>query len=257
MLNSKNYLIFNSVELVCRIRYEKDNSMGCGKDWKLTSIHTVVANESNILSLSNKLFKEFMTQKSHECRQRNMKGQLPLHILLSNQKCGRDTSLEDHMSSDIFHDDKNILSHKGSAMKHLLNEFPESASIPDSSRILPLFLGIQAGISWYQGINTIIEKAPQTLAVQHPYCKLYPFMFAASIKGSRSDLTTIFCLLQERPDLCKIYHYSRSRKRIVNDQMRPIQWKRKDCEKLNTTNHRKMRKGNLHSYSQVSILENL
>ena len=84
MSNSKNYLIFNSVELVCRIRYEKDNSMDCDKDWKLTSIHTVVANESNILSLSNELFKEFMTQKSHECRQRNMKGQLPLHILLSN-----------------------------------------------------------------------------------------------------------------------------------------------------------------------------
>lgn len=74
---------------------------------------------------------------------------------------------------------------------------------------LPLFLALDSGVEWEEGVNALVEKHPRSIAMRDPVTGLFPFMLAAASSSRTNEqdetksLSTIFQLLQKDPTVLR------------------------------------------------------
>lgn len=102
----------------------------------------------------------------------------------------------------------------------LLAEHPAAAEVPDYSGRLPVFIALESGLVWEEGIDRLIALAPKSLVLRDPVTRLPAFLLAAtgserrvrrfvedksssadheSYAGDARSLSTIFSLLRADP----------------------------------------------------------
>lgn len=100
----------------------------------------------------------------------------------------------------------------------ILRENPSQAMQKDftSHGRYPIHVGLDSGISLYEGVETLIRIFPSSLAVRDPESGLFPFALAATPRKSSKNplsnnedvmnhnLTTIYWLLREDPSVIKM-----------------------------------------------------
>ncbi len=90
----------------------------------------------------------------------------------------------------------------------LLRRCNRACSLLDDKGYLPLQAAIQAGHQWHTVLKPMLDAEPQALRTREPG-GLYPFMFAAANKGTKSKmqdlqtLTSVYELLRADPAACR------------------------------------------------------
>ena len=92
-----------------------------------------------------------------------------------------------------------------SSIKLLLSLCPLAARMADIDGRSPLFLALESGKEWGEGIECLIQAAPEALKSRDTKYHLYPFMLAAV--GSRSSVDTVFQLLLTCPEVAVVHNH--------------------------------------------------
>jgi hypothetical protein len=97
----------------------------------------------------------------------------------------------------------------------LLAECPEAARIVDASGRLPIYIALESGITWDEGIQALFALEPKVIRNRDCVTSLYPFMLGAvgdgrwrpamtDVPEAREDqldrsLSTIYALFRADP----------------------------------------------------------
>lgn len=124
---------------------------------------------------------------------------LPLHIIVSRKQ------------------DKASTVCRSINIKSILDACPQQAKIIFRGGRLPLNVALEKGWGWYDGINNLVNAAPDALRTRDIRTHFYPFMIAAVGKkiichddnvknvGLNTCLDTIFNLLKCAPEILRSY----------------------------------------------------
>ena len=156
--------------------------------------------------VTNEVFEPFVRQFSDESYSFDKTGNLPIQLLLENSSCAtQDDNKARHslFAPQVRKPNQLTPNEKGTALKILLNYSLGKTSSQRGPKHYPLHLALSSGLTWDSGICELVQYSPEALTVKNPHNNLYPFMQSASYQY-HSDLTTIFLLLKEKPDLCHI-----------------------------------------------------
>lgn len=121
-----------------------------------------------------------------DVRVKNCEGNLPLFIACSDVEANR--------SIDV-----------GSRIQALTSAYPDGVLETDSFGRSPLCIACGSGVSWEEGISTLIAAAPRSISTPDPVSGLYPFMLAASCAGRTMCSTVSSCDTEELASLSTIY----------------------------------------------------
>lgn len=110
----------------------------------------------------------------HEIRQKDSKGNLPLHLAACSSP----------LNADL--------------LTIILDAYPDGAFATDGKDNLPLHLAIASGGQWHEGVNIIFAANPRAITCRDLQQYLYPFMLAATRENA--PLCTIYELLRGNPE---------------------------------------------------------
>jgi len=171
------------------------------------SLHELLKTSCLKHFVTNEVFEPFVRRFSDEIYSFDKSGNLPIQLLLENSSYARQDDNKARQS--LFAPQVRTPNHltpneKGTALKILLNHsLGKTSSQRGPKHFYPLHLALSSGLTWDSGIRELVQYSPEVLTAKNPDNNLYPFMQSASYKY-HSDLTTIFLLLKEKPDLCHI-----------------------------------------------------
>jgi len=97
----------------------------------------------------------------------------------------------------------------------LLDAYPHAAHeyLAINSNRYPLHLALTSRHFWSEGVSHLVRAAPEVLLRPDPMTKLFPFQLAAIPVGDTSvDLSTIFCLLRNQPDILGFFPLTEGKK---------------------------------------------
>mmetsp|Transcript_32156 Transcript_32156/g.48892 ORF Transcript_32156/g.48892 Transcript_32156/m.48892 type:complete len:337 (-) Transcript_32156:170-1180(-) len=115
-----------------------------------------------------------MEMLHHEIRQKDSRGNLPLHLAACSSP----------LSADL--------------LAIILDSHPDGAFATDGKGNLPLHLAIASGRQWHEGVNTIFAANPHAIGCRDLQQYLYPFMLAAT--RDNHSLCTVYELLRGNPE---------------------------------------------------------
>jgi hypothetical protein len=110
------------------------------------------------------LLKFALQMYGEETKKTDLKGNLPIHVLLQNVR--RNASARQAENTKTM-------------VEHLLRVSPTSVSCRTRRGELPLHIALRSSMTWHTGIQPLAEANVVTVEVRDPVTKLFPFMQAA------------------------------------------------------------------------------
>lgn len=110
------------------------------------------------------LLKFALQMYGEETRKRDLKGNLPIHVLLQNVRKNASARQAENAKTMV---------------EHLLRVSPTSVSCRTQRGELPLHIALRSFLTWNTGIRSLAEADAVTVEVRDPVTKLFPFMLAA------------------------------------------------------------------------------
>jgi ankyrin repeat protein len=130
-----------------------------------------------------------LSQYPDQINQRDVTGQLPLHIAVANRNKQRDDTLPLQLRK---------LQPRGSCpIIRLLELYPEAAGQQDPNEPIgrtPLHTALAHGHEWHTGVKELFQYAPDAAYEVDPVTRLQPFQMAAE-----NDVDTCYQLLRNNP----------------------------------------------------------
>jgi len=117
------------------------------------------------------VFDEALRLLPEQVQQKDSSGNLPLAVVVAVK--GR-SSLQDVEGGQEFSD---RLAYQ---IRTLLRAHPRAARIPNEAGRLPLFVALENGLLWDEGVSDILKNHMDALWVKDPRSRLYAFMLAAA-----------------------------------------------------------------------------
>jgi len=202
-----------------------------GRQW--STIHSISGRGGITISRSHRrcpsaILYVALKMYPEQVRQKDETGNLPLHNILSHPSA---KWIKVDIGWALSRRAKEFLTACNQTMlEMILDKYPMGCKVANRNGRLPLFLAIESGRNWDEGLSIIWKYYPEAAAIRDKATKMYPVMLAAV--SDKLTLDTVYELIRCHPDIVADGIKKTTHEAYLEKQNRELKEKLKSCEKV-------------------------